>query len=110
VGRMEIARGRLDEGIAALRRAVALDPASLRARFALAEEIERAGGPNADAEAQQTLEELMSLQPQNLAVLLERTRLAAKRGDSSLLQDSVRRLDAFASNWLAQATEQYGAL
>src|SRR5688572_17513562 len=86
-GRMEIARGRLDEGIAHLRRASMLDPGSLRARFALAEEIERAGGPTAAAEAQQVLEQVLALQPDNLAVLLERARVAATRGDVALLQD-----------------------
>ena len=75
-------RGRLDEGIAHLRRAVDLDPRNLRARFALVQEIERSGGQNADAQAQKELEELLELEPDNLAVLLERTRLAAKRGDA----------------------------
>ena len=110
VGRMEIARGRLDEGIAALRRASALDPASLRARFALAEEIERADGANADANAQQVLEELLALSPNNLAVLVERARLAAKRADATRLQDTVQRLAAFAGGWPAPVVEQYAAL
>jgi tetratricopeptide (TPR) repeat protein len=50
-GRLETARGRREEGIAYLRRAVELDPRSLQARTALAQEVENAGGPNADAEA-----------------------------------------------------------
>ena len=50
-GGWKSARGRLDEGVARLRRAVALDAPALRARFALAEELERAGTPEADAEA-----------------------------------------------------------
>jgi tetratricopeptide (TPR) repeat protein len=106
-GWMEITRGRLDEGTARFRRAIELDPRSLRARFALAEGIERAGTLNADAEAQQSLEELLRLAPDNLAVLLERTRLAAKRSDAPLLQDSVGRLEKYAAGWPAVVVEQY---
>ena len=39
-----------------------------------------------------TVDALITLEPDNLAVLLERTRLAAKRSDLSALGDSVARL------------------
>jgi tetratricopeptide (TPR) repeat protein len=117
---LETSRGRLDEGIARFRRAVDLDPRNPRAIYALAHEIESASGPNADAEAQRLLDRLLELRPDNLAVLLERTRVAAKRGDGRLLQDSVGRLRkqvgggvAAASAggaWPAAAVEQYGVL
>jgi tetratricopeptide (TPR) repeat protein len=107
---LETSRGRLDEGIARLRRAVDLDPRGLRARFALAQQIESASGQDADAQAQRLLEQLLDLRPDNLAVLLERTRLAAKRSDGRLLQDSVGRLQKHAGAWPAAAVEQYGAL
>ncbi len=109
-GRLETSRGRREEGIAHLRQAVALDPRSLQARTALIQEIENAGGPNADAEAQQLLEELLTLQPDSVAVLVERARLAAKRTDAALLQDSVRRLEKFASTWPPEVVERYRAL
>lgn len=109
-GRLELARGRLEEALARFRRAAELDPADLRARFALAEEIERAGGPDADTLAQQEIDALVQRQPENLALLLERTRLAAKRADLPLLQDSVRRLEPPASGWPAASVEQYRAL
>ena len=109
-GRLETSRGRREEGIVHLRRAVELDPRSLQARTALIQEIENAGGPNADAEAQQLLEELLTLQPDNVAVLVERARLAAKRTDAALLQDSVQRLEKFASTWPPEVVERYRAL
>ena len=110
MGRLETARGRREEGIANLRRAVALDPRGLHARTALIQEVENAGGPDADNEAQRLLEELVTLQPENAAVLVERARLAAKRGDVALLQDSVRRLEKFTGVWPPEVVERYRAL
>ena len=110
VGRLETSRGRRDEGIASLRRAVELDPRGLQVRTALIQEVENAGGPDADAEAQRLLEELFALQPDNAAVVVERARLAAKRADIALLQDSVTRLGAFVGTWPPEAVERYRAL
>ncbi len=110
MGRLETARGRREEGIANLRRAVALDPRGLHARTALIQEVENAGGPDADNEAQRLLEELVTLQPENAAVLVERARLAAKRGDVALLQDSVNRLEKFTGAWPPEVVERYRAL
>src|SRR5690606_25748700 len=77
--RLETSRGDLDAGLAHLRRSVDLDPSFVQARMALVQEIENAGGPGADDEAQQRLEEILVVAPENLAVLVERARLAAKR-------------------------------
>ena len=110
MARLETSRGRRDEAIASFRRAVELDPRNLHARTALIQEVENAGGPDADAEAQRLLEELFALQPDNVAVLVERARLAAKRADTAVLQDSVTRLQKFASTWPAEIVERYGAL
>jgi tetratricopeptide (TPR) repeat protein len=110
MGRLETARGRREEGIASLRRAVELDPRDLEARTALIQEVENAGGPDADNEAQRQLEALFALEPENAAVLVERARLAAKRGDVPLLQDSVNRLDKFTSVWPPEVVERYRAL
>ena len=109
-GRLETSRGQLEPGIAHLRRAVDLDRADLRARYALAEEIERAGGSGADAEAQQQFEQILQRRPDNLAALLERARLSAKRGDAAALRDSTLRLDGMAAGWPAPAQEQFRAL
>jgi tetratricopeptide (TPR) repeat protein len=110
--RMEIARGRIDDGVKLLRRAVDLDPQSLRARFALAEEVERAGGTDADREALALQNELLQRANDNLAVLLERTRLAARLRDHATLHDSVTRIGAVAGAgaWPRVAQEQLAAL
>ncbi len=100
-------RGSRDEGIAHLRRAVELDGGNLQARTALSQEVENAGGPDANAEAQRLLEDLVELQPNNLAVLVERARLSAKRGDAGLLKDSLDRLERFVAGWPPEVVAQY---
>jgi tetratricopeptide (TPR) repeat protein len=104
--RMETARGRLDEGIARLRRAVLLDTRGLRTRFALAEELTRLNSPDADKEAQTMLDELVMRAPANLAIHLERARLAAKLRDVQRLRESVEAVARDAASWSAQAREQ----
>ena len=83
---------------------------NLRAGYALAEEVERAGGANADAEAQQLFEQILERRPDNLAALLERARLAAKRNDLTALRDTAAKLDAMSAGWPPQALEQHRAL
>jgi tetratricopeptide (TPR) repeat protein len=104
--RMETARGRLDEGVARLREAVKLDSRGLRARFALAEELSRLSNAEADAEAQMLLDELATRAPNNLAIHLERARLAARRRDAQRLRESVEAIGRDATSWSAQAREQ----
>jgi hypothetical protein len=107
--RLEIARGRLDEGVAHLRRAVALDDEDVRARFALAEELERAGEAGA-GEALTLLDDILARNAGNTAVLLERTRLAAVQSDQARMEDSVATLSAAAAEWPEAARTQYAAL
>jgi tetratricopeptide (TPR) repeat protein len=108
--RMETARGRLDEGIAGLRRAVTLDTRGLRARFALAEELTRLNTPEADAEAQTLLDELAMRAPANLAIQLERARLAAKLRDAQRLRESVEAIGRDAASWSEQARAQFAVV
>jgi len=108
--RMETARGRLDEGIAGLRRAVTLDTRGLRARFALAEELSRLNTPDADKDAQALLDELAMRAAMNLAIQLERARLAAKMRDARRLRESVEAIGRDAASWSAQAREQFAVV
>jgi tetratricopeptide (TPR) repeat protein len=108
--RMETARGRLDEGIAGLRKAVLLDTRGLRARFALAEELTRLNTPEGDKEAQALLDELAMRAPANLAIQLERARLAAKLRDAQRLRESVDAIGRDAASWPEQARLQFGVV
>lgn len=110
LSRLETSRGNLDAGLEHLRRAVALDPSNVQARMALVQEIENAASPGADDEAQKLLEEILVLAPDNLAVLVERARLAAKRGDADLLRDSIDRLAPAAATWPDEVAAQFAVV
>src|SRR6476646_504196 len=109
-GQLETGRGRPDEAIASFKRAVDLDPTGLRVRYALAQESESAGGQNADAQAQELLDQLVRLSPDNVAAVLERARIAAKRSDGRVLQESVVSLERGVDAWPAVVVDQYRAL
>lgn len=105
LGILESRRGRLTEAIAHYRRAVELDPGNLRAAYALAEEIERQGGPESEAEAQKQIEAILQKQPRNLKAQIELARLAAKRGDAATLQRVVAQLAERSASWPAAARQ-----
>ena len=102
--------GRFDEAVAQFRRAVDLDTDNLRARFALARELDQLGTETDRLEAQQLLEAILARRGDNLAVLLERAMVAAARTDQSALRDTVRRLEAVADRWPELARAQLDTL
>ena len=110
LGLIESKRGRLPEAAAHLKRAVGLDPKNLRALYALAQETERQGAETSDAEAQALLQKILETQPDNLAVLLDVTRLAAKRGDGETLKNTVAKLAEKSPSWPDAARQQMTAL
>jgi tetratricopeptide (TPR) repeat protein len=109
-GLLESLQGRLDTARAYLQRAVALEPRHLKAVYALAQLLEQHGGEHSAAEVQRLLTQLLTAQPDNLAVLLELARVAAKRGDMQTLQDLVARLAGKTTAWPPSAQEQLRAL
>ncbi|MGH9754864.1 MAG: FG-GAP-like repeat-containing protein, partial [Blastocatellia bacterium] len=110
LGLIESKRGKLPEATAHLKKAVELDPKNLRALYALAQETERQGAESSDAEAQSLLQNILETQPDNLAVLLDVTRLAAKRGDGETLKKTVAKLAEKSSSWPDEAKQQMTAL
>ncbi|HKQ53721.1 MAG TPA: FG-GAP-like repeat-containing protein [Pyrinomonadaceae bacterium] len=107
---LESNRGKLTEAAAALRQAIELDPKNLRALYMLAEETERQNDGASAAEAQKLFSRILEVQPDNLAVQLEVTRLAAKRGDAETLKSTVARLGERAAAWPAEVQQQFKAL
>jgi Tfp pilus assembly protein PilF len=100
--------GDLERSIGAWRRAIELDPADLKAPYALAQELERSGDPAREAEAQRVLETLAT-RSGNLAALLEYARLSARRGDAAALGRALDAVAAHAPSWPADAQERLRA-
>jgi Tfp pilus assembly protein PilF len=105
----ESRRGKLPEAMRHLKRALELDPGDLKAAFALAQESERQGGPEGEAEAQRVLETLLG-RSENLAARLDYARLAAKRGDGPALKKAIDPLAEMAKAWPAEVREHWNPL
>ena len=97
LGILDSQRGQSAQAIADLRKAVELNPKNLRALYRLAEETERQGDENGSVEVQQLLQKILAAQPDNLAALLELSRIAAKRGDAAALKSAVAQISARSS-------------
>lgn len=109
-GLLESNRGDAGAAIADLREAVRLNPKNLRAIYLLASETERQGDANSEAAFQQLTEQILAVEPENTAALVELSRIAAKRGDSRVLQTTIAQLRAHANGWPAEATQQLSQL
>ena len=109
LGLLESSRGRSTEAITHLRKAVEINPRNLIAIYKLAEEIERQGNENSDSEYQQLIQKMLDVQPDNLAVLLELGRIAAKRGDADTLRRVVNKVSERGSSWPEEVQQQLSA-
>lgn len=110
IGLLESSRGRQTEAIAALRKAVQLNPQNLIAAYQLAQEVERQAGENSEAEFQQLILQILKAQPRNLAALLELARIAAKRGDPNTLRDTIAKISNESSSWPDEVKQQLAAV
>ncbi|MEI9971011.1 MAG: FG-GAP-like repeat-containing protein [Ignavibacteriota bacterium] len=110
LGLIEDRRGKLPEAIAHLQKAVRLDARNVKAQFSLAEETEREGKASSDGDAEKLFAKLLAQRPDNLAVLLEVARLAAKKGDSATLQTAIGQLTQAAASWPPEVKEQMNQL
>lgn len=107
VGLLESSRGKTAEAITALRKAVELNPKNSIATYKLAEEVEREGN---EEEFQRLIQQILSAQPDNLAALVELTRVAAKRNDTAGVNSSVAKITARSSAWPDEVKEQVNAV
>jgi cytochrome c-type biogenesis protein CcmH/NrfG len=104
----EAQTGDTEASIRHWRRAMELDPADMKAPFALALELERQGGPGDEAEAQRILGSLAD-RSGNLAARLEYARLSAKRGDSPALLTALDALAEASAAWPPDAQARLAA-
>ncbi len=110
IGLLESGRGRSPEAIAALRKAVELNPQNLKAIYHLAEEIERQADENSESEYQQLMQKILAADQDNLAAMLELSRVAAKRGDNETLRNTVAAIGVRSSSWPPEVQEQLNAV
>ena len=110
LGLIEGLRGKLPEAIGHLQRAVQLDPKNLRALYSLAEVTEREAKETSDREAEKLFARVLDRRPDNVAVLLEVARLAAKTGDAASLQRAVGKLAQASVLWPSEAKQQMATL
>jgi len=106
LGLLGTAKGDSQQAINNYRKAVSLDPKDLRASYALALEIERQGAAGSDEEFETLIKQILSDQPDNLAALVELSRIAAKRGDTSILHNTIRRIAAQSAQWPDDVKQQ----
>ena len=102
---LESRNGRLPEAVPHWKSAMAADPSDLKAPYALALDLERAGGDASLEGAQHELEALAA-RTGNLAVHLELARIAARRGDAAALGKAIAPLREAAASWTQPAQEQ----
>src|SRR4029079_7967388 len=110
IGLLESSRGRQAEAIAALRKAVQLNPQNLLATYQLAQEIERQAGDQTDPEFPQLISQILKVEPKNLAALLELARTSAKRGDAETLRKCLVTIAEQASSWPDEVKQQLTAV
>ena len=110
IGLLESGRGNTDQAIAALKKAVELNNKNLIAIYKLAEETERLNQENGLAEVQTLLQKLQDAKPNNLAVLIELARIAAKRGDTQTLQTTIGKLSARETAWPPEVQQQMASV
>ena len=108
MGAFESLRGRVDEAVFHLRRAVSLaGEGRLKAGYALARELERKGDTRG---ARAAVADLLDEAPSNQALLIERIRLAAKAQDADELKACVARIGSLTGGWPEAAKAQLRAL
>ena len=110
LGLLESNRGDSAKAIANLREAIRLNPRNLRAAYQLAAEVERRGDATSEVDYQRLIEQILAVQPGNLAALLDLSRIAAKRGDVATLHATVSKIAAQSSAWPTDVRQQLDAL
>ncbi len=109
-GLLGSAQGDTQQAIENYRKAVELDPENLHAVYALALAIERQGGAGSEEQFEKLMEQILSVQPNNLAALLELSRVTAKLGEVTVLRSAVQRIAAQGAHWPPDAKQELTSL
>jgi Tfp pilus assembly protein PilF len=110
LGLLDSNRGDSAKAITDLRTAIKLNPANLRATYRLASEVERQGDASSEGDFEALIKQILTSDPNNLAALVDLSRIAAKRGDAATLHSAIDRIAAQSSTWPADVRQQLTAL
>lgn len=109
-GILESRQGNIDEALNHFNKAARVDSTNAKLLFALADELERQD-PKANAEEiEQLFDRILTKDPDNMAVLLERIRTAAKWGNQQILANSLDKLAAQSDDWAEQLKQRFQEL
>ena len=100
-------RGQYADAVGHFRKAVASHPRNLRYLYALADAVQKEGGPDADAEYQRLIEDGLKVQPNNLFLLRESLGTAVRRGDRAAVDEVVTRFKQYAPEWDQGGREEF---
>jgi Flp pilus assembly protein TadD len=92
-------QGQFDQAVGYLRRAAERRPQDIAVQFALAQVVEQAAAADSGQEYQRLMDAILSVQPNNLKVLLERAKVAAQRRDAEAFNDSLKQFRRLATGW-----------
>lgn len=106
-GILESRKGNIEASLEHLREAARLDSTNSRILFSLAEELERQDSEENSEEIIQLLDQILEKKPDNIAVLLEKVRTAAKGQSQSDLEQALIKIEENASNWPEQIQKQF---
>jgi Tfp pilus assembly protein PilF len=105
-GLLESDRGNSTAAIGKLRQAIQTNPRNVRAIYQLASEVERQGDEHSEADFEQLIQQALVAQPDNLAAMVELSRIAAKRGDTATLRATLAKLQSRSAGWPAEVQQQ----
>lgn len=109
-GLLESERGNSAASVADLQDAVAANGRNLRALYQLASEVERQTSADYGRHFESLVQQILSVEPDNLAARLELIRMAAKLGDQATLESSLAVLEKHRGDWPSEATQQLAQL
>ncbi|GAA5521029.1 FG-GAP-like repeat-containing protein [Aliifodinibius salicampi] len=106
-GILESRKGNIEASLEHLGKAARLDSTNGRILFALAEELERQDSEENAQEIIHLLDQILEEHPDNLAVLLEKIRTAAKSQNQSVMEQSLAKIEENTSGWPEQIQKQF---
>lgn len=109
-GILESRRGNIQDAITHLQKAHDIAPGNARITYSLISELERQDVANNGDQIRELLNGLLEQQPENLAVMLEMTRLASKLNDNTLLEKSLDDLTAESNDWPEEIKNEFDDL